>query len=108
MTYLSTDSGWISPEAYCNHVEHWLSIGYDPCPPMTVAELHAALERWPDYARRWLPAEADCIRLGIDPTIDQPVEPLTEREQERLLVTLANDDDFRVAFNSLLMGGSAA
>ena len=45
--------------------------------------------------------------LGIDRTIGQPVEPLTEREQERLLVTLADDDDFRVAFRALLMGGAA-
>ncbi len=37
-----------------------------------------------------------------------PIDPLSEREQERLLVTLAKDEDFRVAFRALLMGGSAA
>lgn len=102
MTFFSTNSGWISPEAYCNHVEHYLSLGYEPCAPSTVEELHAALERWPDYARRWLPSEADCIRLGIG----LPVTPLTELEQERLLITLRDDVEFRLAFRALLIEGT--
>lgn len=109
MTMLSTtNSAWISPEAYCNHVEHYLSLGYDPCPPSTVVELHAALERWPEYARRWLPPAEECERLGIDGTIGQRIEPLSEREQDRWLVTLRDDDEFRVAVRNLLTGGPAA
>ena len=107
MFNLSTNSGWRSPEAYCDHVAHYLAIDYEPCAPSTVEELHAALERWPDYARRWLPSEADCIRLGIDRTIGLKVAPLTEHEQDRILMTLRDDDEFRVAVRNLLLGGTA-
>jgi hypothetical protein len=108
MSILSTlHAVWISPQAYCRHVEHYLSIDYDPCPPSTVAELNAALERWPDYARRWLPSEAECIRFGIDRTLDFPVVPLTGQEQESLLATLRDDAEFRLACRALLTGGAA-
>ena len=108
MTNESTNSAWTSTEAYCNHVEHYLSLGYEPCAPSTVEELHAALERFPDYARRWLPSEVDCIRLGIDRNIGLPVAPLTEHEQDRILMTFRDDDEFRVAVLNLLTGGPAA
>lgn len=106
MAPLSTSSGGISPETYCNDVGHWLSIGWEPCVPSTVEELHAGLERWTEYARRWRPSEADCVRLGIDPTIGRPVTPMAEREQERLLITLRDDVEFRLAFRALLVGGT--
>ena len=96
------------PDDFVKHVADCLASGHDPFAPATIAELHSALERWPEYARRWLPSADECERLGIDHTIGQPVEPLTEKEQEKLLVTLASDDDFRVAFRSLLMGGPSA
>ncbi len=105
MTSLPENSGWISPEAYCRHVEHYFSIGYEPCPPSTAEELNAALDRWPEYFRRFLPPEADCIRLGIERTIGLPVSPLTEREQERLLITIRDDGEFRAALRALIMGG---
>ena len=95
------------PDDFLNHVAECLSSGREPFAPATISELHATLEQWPKYARRWLPSAAECVRLGIDHTVGQPVEPLSEREQEKLLVTLAKDDDFRVAFRSLLMGGAA-
>lgn len=101
----SASGGWQSPEAYCEHVAHYLSIGWEPVLPSTVAELHAALDEFPEYARRWLPTPAECERLGIDASIGQPVAALNEREQERLLVTLRDDDEFRVAFRALLIGG---
>jgi hypothetical protein len=96
------------PDDFVEHVAMCLASGYEPFDPATIAELHAALERWPEYARRWLPNAAECSKLGIDPTIGQAVEPLSEREQERSLVTLAKDCDFRLAFRSLLFGGKAA
>lgn len=95
------------PDDYVEHVATSLASGHEPFAPATIAELEAALDQWPDYARRWLPPAEDCERLGIDRTIGQPVEPLSEREQERMLVTLAKDDDFRLAFRTLLMGGAA-
>lgn len=108
MTMLPTENiRWSSTDAYCRHVEHYLSIDYDPSPPSTVEELQAALERWPEYAQRWLPSEAVCVRYRIEPTIGQPVTPLTEREQERLLITLRDDADFLLAFRALLVGGTA-
>lgn len=95
------------PDDFVEHVATCLASGHEPFAPATLSELHAALEQWPEYARRWLPSAEECELLGIDSTIGQPVEPLTEREQERLFVTLAKDDDFRVAFRALLMGGAA-
>lgn len=95
------------PDDYLDYVADCLASGHTPHAPATIEELHAALDQWPEYARRWLPSVDECDRLGIDRTIGQPVEPLTEREQERLLVTLADDDDFRIAFRALLMGGAA-
>ena len=98
------------PDDYVEHVKKCLESACEPFDPATIAELQAVLERLPEYARRWLPNADECSKLGIDPTIGQPVESLSELEQERLLVTLAKDDDFRVAFRALLMGmgGSAA
>ena len=95
------------PDDYVEHVATCLASGHEPFAPATIEELHAALEQWPEYARRWLPPADECELLGIDHTIGQPVEQLTEHEQERLLVTLAKDDDFRVALRALLMGGAA-
>ena len=94
------------PDDYVEHVATCLASGHKPFAPATIAELHAALDQWPEYARRWLPPAEDCELLGIDHRIGQSVKPLSEREQERFLVTLANDDDFRVAFRALLMGGA--
>ena len=62
----SESGGWQSPEAYCEHIEHYLSLGWEPVPPSTVVELHAALEKFPKFARRWLPSQAECEWLGID------------------------------------------
>jgi hypothetical protein len=96
------------PDDFVEHVAACVASGHEPFAPATIAELHAALEAFPDFARRWLPPAEDCERFGIDPTIGQPVEPLTDREQERFLVTLADDDDFRVAVRTLLFGKGAA
>ncbi len=83
-----------------------LAGGQEPVPPATVEELRIALNERPDFARRWLPPDDECERLGIDPHIGEPVKLLNEREQERLLVTLRDDDDFRVALRTLLMRGA--
>lgn len=92
---------------YLDYVAECLASGHTPHAPATIEELHAALDQWPEYARRWLPSAEECELLGIDHTIGQPTPSLSEREQELLLVTLAKDDDFRVALRSLLMGGAA-
>jgi hypothetical protein len=105
--FITPRRGFQSPGDYAHYVSCCISEGVEPLPPATVAELKAALENRPDYARRWLPPENECKRLGIDYAAGLPVEPLTEREQERLLVTLAADEDFRVALRALLMGGAA-
>lgn len=92
------------PSQYLEHVLDSLASGSEPFAPATLDELRIALESRPEYARRWLPPADECTRLGIDPHIGQPVEPLSEREQERLFLTLANDDDFRVALRTSLRG----
>lgn len=94
------------PNQYLQHVLDCLATGHEPFAPVTLEELRIVFDERPEFARRWLPPADECERLGIDPKIGQPVEPLTEREQERFLVTLANDDDFRVALRTLLLGGA--
>lgn len=96
------------PDDFVEHVAMCLASGYEPFDPATIAELHAALERWPEYARRWLPPFDECSKLGIDPTVGQLVEPLTDREQDRFLLTLRDNDEFRVAVRSLILERGAA
>ena len=95
------------PDDYVEHVAMCLASGQEPFAPATIEELHAARERWPEYARRWLPSAEECVRIGIDHTIGQTIEPLSERAQDRLLVTLRDDFKFRVAVRNLLIGGPA-
>jgi hypothetical protein len=45
--------------------------------------------------------------FGLPEDYFDPIEPLSDGEQERLLVTLAKDEEFRVALRALLMGGAA-
>ena len=108
MNSISPRPDFHGPDDFVEHVAECLASRREPFAPATIDELHAALDQWPAYARRWLPPAKDCELLGIDHTIGQPVEPLSEREQERLLVTLAKVNDFRIAFRTLLMGGPAA
>ncbi len=96
------------PDDFVEHVAMCLASGYEPFDPATIAELHAALERWPEYARRWLPSVDECSKLGIDLTVGQLVKPLTDREQDRFLVTLRDNDEFRVAVRSLILERGAA
>lgn len=96
------------PEQYLEHALDCLAAGCEPLPPETHDELLAVLNERPEYARRWLPSAKWCRLLGIDPDIGKPVEPLGERERERLLVTIRDDDEFRVALRFLILGGAAA
>ncbi len=96
------------PDDYVYHVATCRASGHESFAPATIAELHAALDQWPEYARRWLPPADECERLGIDHTIRQSVEPLSDREFERLLLKLHTDPDARLALNTVLMGRTAA
>jgi hypothetical protein len=96
------------PDEYVDHVAACLASGDEPFAPATIAELHAALDQWPEYARRWLPPADECERLGIDQTIGQTVEPLSDPEFERLLLKLHHDPDARLAFNTVLTGRAVA
>lgn len=93
---------------YVEHKAACIASGYEPFAPETIEELHAALERWPATARRWLPPSDECERLGIDRDIGQPIASLGEAEQDRLLVTLRDNDVFRAALRSLIVGKAAA
>lgn len=96
------------PDDYLDHVARCRASRHEPFAPATIEELHAALEQWPEYARRWLPPAEECERLGIDDTIGQPVEPLSDFEMDRLLVTLRDNNEFRVAVRSLILERGAA
>lgn len=96
------------PDEFVANMLYWKSLGYDPVQPTTISELKAALEADYEFACRWLPSAEECARLGIDPHIGQPVEPLSDYEQDRILVTLRDNADFRVAIRSLILERGAA
>jgi hypothetical protein len=108
MNSISPRPDFEGPPQYVDHVADCIASGYEAFAPATIAELHAVLEAFPDFARRWLPPFDECERLGIDHTIGQPVEPLSDREFERLLLKLHTDPDARLALNTVLMGRTAA
>ncbi len=96
------------PSHYLEHISDCLASGHEPFAPATIDELHAALEAFPEFARRWLPSVEVCRRIGIDHTIGQPIKPLTERRQDRLLVTLRDNFKFREAIRTLIIEQGAA
>ncbi len=97
-----------SADEYVEYVREGIRLGKPSFGPSTADELIAVHEALPVYTKQqgWL--DPNIVRdFGLSADYFNPVDPLTEREQERLLVTLAKDDDFRVAFRALLMGGAA-
>ena len=108
MNSISPRADFNGPHQYVEHIANCLASGHEPFAPATIEDLHAALERWPVFARRWLPSADECERLGIDCAIGQPIEPLSDREQDRLLVTLRDNDVFCAAVRSLILGKVAA
>lgn len=99
-----------SVDEYVEYVREGIRIGKLSFGPTTAEELIAVQEALPEYTRQqgWMPHRSQLEeRFGLPEDYFDLIEPLTEREQERLLVTLADDDDFRVAFRALLMGGAA-
>ena len=99
-----------SPDEYVEYVREMIRLGRRPFGPTIADELIAVRDALPDITRSqgWMPHRNQLDEMfGLPADYFDPIESLTEREQERLLVTLAKDDDFRVAFRSLLMGGAA-
>ncbi len=97
-------------DEYVEYVREGIRIGKLSFGPTTADELIAVHEALPEYTRSqgWMPHRSQLEEMfGLPADHFDPIEPLTEREQERLLVTLAKDDDFRVALRTLLMGGAA-
>lgn len=99
-----------SAEEFVEYVREGIRTNKESFGPTTAEELIAVYEALPEYTRRkgWMPHRSQLEELfGLPADYFDPIEPLTEREQERLLVTLAKDDDFRLALRALLMGGAA-
>lgn len=67
------------PDNDLDHVARCRASSREPLASATIAERHAALDQWPEYARRWLPSTEDCERFGIDPTTGKPVATITRR-----------------------------
>jgi len=55
-------------------------------------------QRFPQSAHLVRINRIDCERQGIDPSLFDEPEPLSENEQRRLLFTLATQPEFRQAF----------
>ena len=59
----------------------------------------------PDLAYKVRINRTDCKRQGIDYRLFDPINPLNEFQQRRLLVSLQHDPDFRQAFSKILAAG---
>ena len=100
-----------SADDYVEYVREGIRIGKLSFGPTTADELIAVFEALPEYTRSqgWMPHRSQLEeRFGLRADYFDPIEPLSEREQDRWLVTLRDDDEFRVAVRNLLTGGSAA
>ena len=95
------------PDDYVEYVREGIRIGKLSFGPSNADELIAVFEALPEFTKTHYLCPNLVRDFGLPADYFDPVEPLSEREQERLLVTLANDDDFRVALRTLLLGGSA-
>lgn len=96
------------PDDYVEYVREGIRIGQRSFGPNNAEELIAVFEALPEYTRQHY-LNPNLVRdFGLPADYFDPIEPLTEREQDRLLVTLRDDEDFRVAVRNLLTGGSAA
>ncbi len=98
-----------STDEYVEYVREEIRLGYRPCGPTSVDELIAVHEALPDYAKQqgWL--GKNMVRdFGLPADYFDPIEPLSDRKREQLLLTIRDDDEFRLALRFLILGGTAA
>ena len=95
-----------SADEYIQYVDDVLAAGKTPYEPATRAELEAVVERFPDYARRWLPSSDSLALIGLPAHFGRDIEPFSELFRERMLVTLQNDEEFCLALGHLADKGS--
>jgi hypothetical protein len=70
--------------------------------PRTGADYLALWNRYPERIHRYRPTGFWVAYFQLPEGWGIPAEPLFEREQERIILTLATDDRFRRAFNAAL------
>lgn len=90
------------PADYIRHVRQARALGRDPWPPTTREEFVVIADEFPDLARRYRPPTESLRILHLPDHYGQPVEPLPELWQERFLITLRDDPDFRAAVRAVL------
>jgi len=73
---------------YMAHVHEAIRMGRDYWEPRTAAEIDALIRAFPERGRRYLPS-AECLRyMGLQDDLGEPVEPLTDREAERIIASM--------------------
>lgn len=100
-----------SPEDYVEYVREGIRLGKLSFGPTTADELIAVHEALPEYTRSqgWMPRRNQLEEMfGLPADYFDPIEPLTEREIDRWLVTLRDNREFRVAVRSLILERGAA
>jgi hypothetical protein len=65
--------------------------------PETIEELHWLCEAYPEYAGQVLPPDDELSYVGLEPAWRSKSEPLDETWQNRFLITLTTDSEFRKA-----------
>lgn len=79
--------------------------------PTTADELIAVYEALPDYTKQqgWMPHHSQLDEMfGLPADYFDPIEPLSDREIDRLLMTLRDNNHFRVAVHFLILERGAA
>ncbi|MSR59449.1 MAG: hypothetical protein EXS05_17700 [Planctomycetaceae bacterium] len=79
-----------------------LKAGKQPWEPLTRQELEAALDAFPQYAKRWLPTPENLALMGLSATFGREPETWDDDRQELFLATLERVDLFRAAVGNLL------
>lgn len=96
-----------SADEYVEYVREGIRIGKLSFGPSNADELIAVFEALPEYTRLHYFCPNLVRDVGLPADYFDPIEPLGDREMDRLLVTLRDDHDFRAAVGNLLLGGTA-
>lgn len=87
---------------YIHDVRWAVRNGREIWPPATRAELEALIEEFPAIGRRYLPDAETLLRMGLPEHFGREVDRWSDLEQDRFLLTVQEDDQFREALKTLL------
>jgi len=91
-------------EDYLDHVGSCLERAQIPWEPVTVEELVAVTDAYPDHSHLWRPGPEARRIMGLPDDFGRPAKLWTETEQRRFIATLVGEARFRLATIAALEG----